>query len=1424
MNATTLNPLPSQTPPKSLGLKLSRLSTRIERSSSSNPNIKHSFDEFTHVDTGIRCMDMRGRGVNGSTSSDQTVFVFGGDNGDLYIRSSGKEQKQVTVVSKPGDKWSGVECVTFQPNTRREVVFVGTNEGQGSDGGKIVAVSTLTATILYRLEGHKKTVTGIAATSDGSKIISVSYDKTAKIWDVKNRNRPTLIKDIVEKDDLYIRSVAISPNSEVFCLGGGDSRTGFIHVHDMKEPYNPLHEFKGHKETVRCLTFSRDNKTLFSGSSAKTIKVWNYTLTPPGNSESSTSVSGELRKTLVGHTGFVNCLSESPCSKFLCSGSDDCTARIWDILAGVELRELKVTGEKCAVNGVCYMDHHDVKTASGDGQIGVFNLSAESRPDLKFIGHKGEVSSLSISKDGTKFASGSLDNTVRVWDATGKKDRNFVTLSGHTEYIICVAISNDAKLVLSGSYDCTIIIWDLESTQNEKMNQIKFENRVYDVEFAIDELSFFAGGRRGHLRRYTVATGELLMEFKGHTDRVSSLAVSLDGKHLVTGSWDKNIIVWRLAEEENQSAEVKTGEIVRRLEGHSDYVKSITLVEDKILSGSADNSAKVWDFTSGELLHTFKGHMGAVNSVAVHPSKDFIATGSFDNSWKLWNFHPPFNLLYTSTDTHKDHINAVVFTPRGDNLMSGADDKTISVADIAPHLHTLPSSLHSKTFARDCKGSEDAHRFNWAETDTMRIIQHRPVAPFEPHYNADTNNNADDMQQTQQTLIQKASEAGAARFLQECLFVSDDGTKDEEIKGKMRGIVGYKPVGFRSRQELSILSCLMRDLKNRTPLTLATNAKGGGGPAVKVILDCYALLFSQNFAQPFPNYDINLDKHPTTLFPLEEFIETLNRFPALALNFLGDLNLISPEDPSVQKHVDEHVIGPSKRYIRGSSERMPKEFWHNALNEKCESEEDSSAIDDVGVDVESSAIDDVYVEVESQRFKRKMPPTRKKKMKPVTAKFVPIYKIAAADSEFLKSVVKACILLKKYNVFENEVVQTVVEHKWKKYVRRMFFYNFFLYALMVGLLTVDALVYRSAISSDAVTDKIVGLVPMIGVICIWFRFTFHEWAQFQLSDSFYSHTADFWNILDVLSLYSIFCTYTFRLLEGVFGTVSAAEVARQSPETLYYWSTLTMSCSLPLAYLNILYYLQGFHESGRLVRMIIGIIKGIRVFLGLLGICMVGFSAGFFVLFEAEKDNNPLMRLFQSYTLMLGDFDIDDFHQSLSYISIAILFITFTVFINIIMLNLLIAIMGDIFDRIQENARAEFMFARAGIVLEFEETLSDDQKKNPEWFPEWLQVLVPTLQDSSLDNEWVGRLKSLKNTVTEAKLDVKEKLHQSERRRQISERQRIESEERSRKSERRLDVEISRLNAKLDEETERRREMERKTEELLKSICDKLDN
>ena len=85
-----------------------------------------------------------------------------------------------------------------------------------------------------------------------------------------------------------------------------------------------------------------------------------------------------------------------------------------------------------------------------------------------------------------------------------------------------------------------------------------------------------------------------------------------------------------------------------------------------------------------------------------------------------------------------------------------------------------------------------------------------------------------------------------------------------------------------------------------------------------------------------------------------------------------------------------------------------------------------------------------------------------------------------------------------------------------------------------------------------------------------------------------------------------------------------------------------------------------------------------------------------------------------SWQVMLSGFTVDEVNGSANYFVTALLFMFFTYFINIVMLNLLIAIMGDIFDRIQENAKAEFMFARANIIIEFEALLSDSHKRNEE--------------------------------------------------------------------------------------------------------------
>ena len=115
------------------------------------------------------------------------------------------------------------------------------------------------------------------------------------------------------------------------------------------------------------------------------------------------------------------------------------------------------------------------------------------------------------------------------------------------------------------------------------------------------------------------------------------------------------------------------------------------------------------------------------------------------------------------------------------------------------------------------------------------------------------------------------------------------------------------------------------------------------------------------------------------------------------------------------------------------------------------------------------------------------------------------------------------------------------------------------------------------------------------------------------------------------------------------------------------------------------------------------------------------------------------MAAFDSFEDNLGEINKSELF------SVFALFVFFTLFVNIIMLNLLIALMSNIYEKIQENAKAEFMFAKASIVLEFEAgikekaswyQLKSERRSNTEWFPDWLQVLAPSQGNAS--NEKLG--------------------------------------------------------------------------------------
>ncbi|GMH71660.1 hypothetical protein TL16_g05712 [Triparma laevis f. inornata] len=1280
-----------------------------------------------------------------AVSHDERFVVAGGEVGHIYYIDK-KKGSEVQKIKLVHDNNCEIKCLAFPPKTSEEesIVYAGIDEG------------------FETAEGFES--------------------RPAKIYAVNLSTSEILHANTLEGHTDGINDLAVSPNGETLISVAQDSTTRIWEISKKGDCGKELKEINNNEgDRQNCVAFSHVDSYFFTGGDGHNIHIYDMAkddcelLTKlEGHTDEITSLTSSpddtklfsgsydytikiwdtsssnakewtLLKTLVGHEGGISRLSLSPCSRYLASSNSDKTVKVWNVEAGILLRTIK-SPKMTSVMGVSFGRDNTIYSSSTDGRVRTWNLAANGREKLKIEGHEEEANEVAVSSDGSTIISGhGEDDFGEVRVWDAQTGEEKACLEGHTSAVGSVAISKDAKLAISGSDDNTVRIWSLEG-EGEELKKIGFGKWVKAVTFSSDEKSLFAGDSDGLLNQFSVDNGELIKEFKGHTKEICSLKTTSDGKHLISGSEDKTSIIWN----------VESGEKIRTLEGHIESVYTVDVTPDnsKIVSGSQDGTAKLWELETGKLIYTFDGHSNSVMSVSVHPSGGFIATGSWDNTWKLWSLDPPYTLLFTSRDSHTKTIMSVAFSPDGNSLISGSLDETINIADLVPCFNFLPNSIQDKTFKFDCDHEDESPKqIDWTDTATISCLQQNPHSLSEPQFDLNS----------RQTLIHLAAKNGRSNFLSAAIIVRDDGTEDDLEKGI---------VGWQTRQYIALSSATLSNDDGETPLALAVIAESG--PTVKVLLECYALLLSQAYALPYTTDNSSQEQHPSSQFPLDELILTLSKFPQLALTFLFQLSLNTSGDHLVLDGVKRHEIGGSTgRLIEGSKSRIPQNFWSAKLNK---TDENGKVAEEKGL--------------------------------PVTAKFVPIKDIAAPNSTFLLSVVEACSATKKYTVFENEVIQTVVEHKWKTYVEEMFFFHLYLDIAMVFFLTVDALTYKTVMASDTHNIiKIVGHLPMFITLTLWSFFARHEYNQ-------WASTSASTTLEKIKSTLAISGT----IVLGIFSNLSTAEGVGVGGVS-FHSSTLAMAFALPLSYLNTLFYMQGSKESGELVRMIIGIIQGIRVFLAILIVCMIGFAASFFVLFEGQSNEDgdsthigPPQTLLWSYTVMLAGFGVGDLEGSASFFSTSMLFIAFTIFINIIMLNLLIAIMGDIFDKIQENAKAEFIFARANIILEFEGTLNEEQRKNKEWFPTWLQVLVPTLDSDGVDEgDWVGKVRSLKKSFNKVsdKLDASEKARKEERR---------ENWKKDTKKEQERKNEMKLLEKKLEDAEKQREESEKKREEDVKRL------
>ena len=309
-----------------------------------------------------------------------------------------------------------------------------------------------------------------------------------------------------------IWTLQFSPDGKTIAVG----KYQWIEVWDL-ETQQLIHTYEPHASAVRCLTFSRDGKMLFAGGGLA-------------------AQSGELR--------------------------------IWDVASDKLLNTLEIhadTIESIAISP----DETKLLTASMDEYSAILNIAQEAEVGNEtttwLSQHVGRVLCALYHPDGTYFATGSEDKTIKVWHP--ENHTVLVNFDGNDDAVYSLAYAAGDELIVSGSADNTIRSWRVT-----------------------------VGGTSGP----EAYTGALVREYNGHQGPVYSVDCGMwnNQESIASGSADTSVIIWNL----------RSGNRRRTFDESTDAVYAVQLSPNGrlVAAGGRDGVVRIWHIGNSQLIHVFK--------------------------------------------------------------------------------------------------------------------------------------------------------------------------------------------------------------------------------------------------------------------------------------------------------------------------------------------------------------------------------------------------------------------------------------------------------------------------------------------------------------------------------------------------------------------------------------------------------------------------------------------------------------------------------------------------------------------------------------------------------------------------------------------------------------------------------------------------
>ena len=449
------------------------------------------------------------------------------------------------------------------------------------------------------LNGHSDKVNCLALIADGKRAISASDDHTLKVWDLEQGEEIYTLRG----HSAEIESVALTPDGKHAISG---SRDGTLIVWDLEER-KPVHILGQLRVLIFSICVPPDGRTAFCACSDNTIKIFDLR-------------EGKMIGTLAGHSDFVQAVCLSPDGKRLISASRDRTLRLWD----VETRETVMILEGHTDNVYSVAVSQDFQLAvsgSGDRTLRLWSLRTS---ETTFKNELVATRSVPITINGGREILSSFNRSLKMWSSGAS-----TTISSTSKANRFTIVAANGKRAVSLPDRRTLSVWDPQCDQSiYTIESQKTDIKEDTISLSMDGQYMVFGYYNNAIELWDLNEYTLICTLVADS-QCSASAVSSDGKQVVSAYDNSELRVW----DTDQRKAILT---LHDPEGWFTRLVLTTDLKYVVTASARYPYLKIWDFALQEIRH-MAGHQGSVDALALTLDNRYVLSGSFDQTVRLWD-------------------------------------------------------------------------------------------------------------------------------------------------------------------------------------------------------------------------------------------------------------------------------------------------------------------------------------------------------------------------------------------------------------------------------------------------------------------------------------------------------------------------------------------------------------------------------------------------------------------------------------------------------------------------------------------------------------------------------------------------------------------------------------------------------------------